>query len=893
MNRRVVSGAAARALALSLLVSAVACKSDTDTPSEVLTPAAVRPSVTMPATAPAGAPAPVLPSVVVETSTGEPVSGVTVVFAVAEGGGTVTGATPLTNASGVATVGGWTLGTVAGTNSLTATVADIPPVTFTAMGVAGPAAKLAISVQPVGAGTGQPLATQPAVVVQDQFGNTLTTDTGRTVTAAIAAGGDGTLSGTPTASTAAGIATFSNLTIAGATNATRALVFTAAGLTSATSSAISLSPVSAGPTITAITPAVLTPGATATITGTSFGSTPEANAVTVDGVSAIVTAASATQLTVTVPVSGLACKPVRDVAVVVAAGGASATRQHSLRTATPRALGVGQSLILASAADVPCNELPSGGQYVVSVFNTSTNGAASTGFRLQGGPQGFVAADVVELAPSRRQPISRTDLPHGRLFEPSREEFDRRVEHFAHLERNRAEYRELAARKRAFESRGRGAAVPNDAVTPSRSTTASSLQPYAPIPTTLGAQSTLQFRYLGAAETRAVTTVYVGTRVIIVEDVASPLAGTLATFYQEIGADFDSRMYDILRANFGDPLASDARLHSTGRVVLFFTPRVTEQSVAGFVSACDMFTTAECAASNEQAVEYLSTPLPNWTAANVTFWKSYMHAVIQHESKHVVSHAERTARGAASFEESWLEEGSAEIALEMYSRNFCGFGAGVRVTYAQVQSCMTTKPWTPDLVEGIGFQLYNFYRSVETLSPIVGNVVVNGVLQPFNYESAWSLLRWTAGTYGGSDAAFFKGLVQETALTGVPNLLAHSGQPLTTLLGEWSLMLDVDDRPGFTPASSHLTFPTIRTRDFLAGVRTAYQLTTPAFPLPVRSAPAGSSFSTDVPGIAAGTTSIFELGGVGATTQIIELRDTGGGVLPSGSPLRLSLVRLQ
>ena len=46
-----------------------------------------------------------------------------------------------------------------------------------------------------------------------------------------------------------------------------------------------------------------------------------------------------------------------------------------------------------------------------------------------------------------------------------------------------------------------------------------------------------------------------------------------------------------------------------------------------------------------------------------------MHAVIQHESKHVVSHAERTARGAASFEESWLEEGSAEIALEMYSRN--------------------------------------------------------------------------------------------------------------------------------------------------------------------------------------------------------------------------------
>jgi len=61
------------------------------------------------------------PSVTVKDAHGNPVSGITVTFAVGSGGGTVTGATQTTNASGVATVGSWTLGTSGGTNSLFAT----------------------------------------------------------------------------------------------------------------------------------------------------------------------------------------------------------------------------------------------------------------------------------------------------------------------------------------------------------------------------------------------------------------------------------------------------------------------------------------------------------------------------------------------------------------------------------------------------------------------------------------------------------------------------------------------------------------------------------------------------------------------------------------------------
>ncbi|MEI6727440.1 MAG: Ig-like domain-containing protein, partial [Actinomycetes bacterium] len=79
------------------------------------------------------------PSVIVKDANGNPVSGTSVTFAVASGGGAITGASATTNASGIAAVGSWTLGTVAGANSLTATASGLSgsPVTFTATGSVG------------------------------------------------------------------------------------------------------------------------------------------------------------------------------------------------------------------------------------------------------------------------------------------------------------------------------------------------------------------------------------------------------------------------------------------------------------------------------------------------------------------------------------------------------------------------------------------------------------------------------------------------------------------------------------------------------------------------------------------------------------------------------------
>src|SRR5205807_1256090 len=78
------------------------------------------------------------PSVVVSDAHGNPVSGTSVTFAIGSGGGSISGGSATTNASGIATVGSWTLGTAAGANTLTATSGSLSgsPITFNATGTA-------------------------------------------------------------------------------------------------------------------------------------------------------------------------------------------------------------------------------------------------------------------------------------------------------------------------------------------------------------------------------------------------------------------------------------------------------------------------------------------------------------------------------------------------------------------------------------------------------------------------------------------------------------------------------------------------------------------------------------------------------------------------------------
>lgn len=815
---------------------------------------------------------PVQPSAQVTDNFGNGVSNISVTFAVGSGGGSITGSTTTTNDLGVATVGSWTLGTVSGPNTLTATAAAFPPVTFTVTGTADAAVALGLPMPPVGGPSGALFTQQPAIALLDRFGNLVLSDNGRAVTAAITPGGNGTLTGTTTVSTVNGVATFGNLLIVGTPSGSRSLTFTSSGFTPLVSDNIALSP-SPSLTVTDVTPAVLTPGSVATISGTGFNVVPGANTVTVDGVGLAVTAASATQLTVALPVSGFLCTPLHYAVVAVANGANSAANSRQLRTATPRVLSVGDLQLLLNESDLACNELASGGQYILTVFH-SGGAQGALGFQIRGGR--FGAGPAPEAASETA--LGFAPFPPGPVDK-----------HMAHLEYERARYARVGPSARAAWRSLRSGPSAHGAslVTP-----------------TVGATSQVRFGFDDTGTTILnVRTAFVGPHLIIAEDQAiSPTFGTTPfdAFYAQLGNEFETRIFPILTTNFGNPLAMDAVMHNTGRVLLVFTPSVNAiGGVAGFVSACDAMVVAMCDASNEAPATYLHLPDVGSDAASVSFWKSDILMVVQHEAKHITAVAERMSRSAPALEESWLEEGTAEIALEIYGRQICGFGPKARTGFAALLSCEISSTYLPplshlpDLIERLGYDFYDYLLHFETSSPF-GSQTVNGQFVPFHYESAWSMARWAADAFGGSDPAFFKPLIQDVAHTGMANLAAHTGQSQAALIGLWTMMLDTDDRDGLAATSPSLSFSNWRVRDLASGVRSVYGLQTPSWPLAVKPNPSPQGWAYNVQFLVAGSASFVELGAAGETSQVFELKAFGNaGPVPAGTPLRIGIQRIK
>jgi hypothetical protein len=146
-------------------------------------------------------------------STGAGLAGVTVVWTVTGGGGSIT-PTATSDGSGYARATR-VLGTTAGLQTTAGTVDGLAgsPVTFTATATPGSPARLAFTVEPSTAAAGAPLTPAIEVTAHDGFGNTASGFAGVVTVALNANPGGGSLSGTTTRSAVAGVATFAGLSI--------------------------------------------------------------------------------------------------------------------------------------------------------------------------------------------------------------------------------------------------------------------------------------------------------------------------------------------------------------------------------------------------------------------------------------------------------------------------------------------------------------------------------------------------------------------------------------------------------------------------------------------------------------------------------------------------------
>ena len=242
----------------------------------------------------------------------------------------------------------------------------------------------------------------------------------------------------------------------------------------------------------------------------------------------------------------------------------------------------------------------------------------------------------------------------------------------------------------------------------------------------------------------------------------------------------------------------------------------------------------------------------------------------------------------APFEESWLEESTARVAEELYSRTFAAGGAWKgNVGYESVR-CEVARCDSRPLMMWKHFSvLHQYYRGVDTLTPI--GAAANGDFT--FYASGWSLVRWAADQYAGNEGEWLKALVKGGANTGLANLAQRTGRPSGELLADWALANAVDDLAGFTPSRKQLSFPSWNVSDVMSGLATSYPSLFVATPLRARAMSFGA-FALPVARLRSFSSSYFSFEGAQAGSQLIELRGEGGVVLPAGT-LRVAVVRVE
>ena len=630
------------------------------------------------------------------------------------------------------------------------------------------------------------------------------------------------------------------------------------------------------PSIIAITPATLSPGSVATITGANFLSA-ATTTVTVAGATAAVVAATTTELTVAVPVTGLPCQSAQPVPVTVATVGGMATLNHPLVVAKTRPLAVGESFVTDAAGSISCNELPAGGSYLVSVFNSSPTVTNTVRFELRGtsGGGAITARAPLPGAPMAAiAPTVGTSVPRV----PSTAE----REHVGSLENDLALLKRLGAPSRGVRG-------------PTYSRTA---QP--PVPLTPGATTTLKFHYSNCTATGITNVtarvVYVGTRSVVLEDVAGPLAGMIDSELIAMAQEFETISYPLL-LNFGDPLAYDGNTDANGRIVMLFTPRVNAlgTNLLGFVSACDLYPVSQdpaVAGSNEAEIFYARTvtdTTPGTTAlSGRSQWRRQMPATMIHEAKHITSYAERLSRSATQFEQVWLEEATAQLASEMFGRAIRGNTWRGDAGYTPTLWC-ESRPTTAGCADGViavsnhfSF-LTNYLQNFETKS------ILSGAEDSDIYGSAWLFARWLVDTYGGaSEGTFLRSMVQTGTRAGTANVEAASGKLFPQLFAEFTLMLAADNLPNI---GAPYVEPSWNLPDVFAGYTELGSR--PPAPLALRQS-GGGTLSVSGRNLKGGGAVMLRIGqGAPGETQLLDLRSTLTTPLISTSTVGLAVLRIE
>ena len=360
------------------------------------------------------------PTIQLRDAAGNAVSqaNVLITATIATGGGTLSGATALTDATGLATFATLAISGTIGNRTLNFTSPSLTPVN--AVGpiniTAGAATQLTITTQPSATVANTAVfPVQPAIQLRDAGGNAVSQQNVQII-AAIASGG-GTLTGGTANTNANGVATFAGLSITGLLG-TRTLTFTSGALTAVTSTGININ--AAGP---ATTMAISAGNNQSAAVGTTVPVDPAVRVTDVSGnlVSGrSVTFAVASGGGIVAPTTAIATNA-SGIATVTSwtLGAAAGTNTLTATSATP-APALNQVTFTATGTQVITGSMwvanfdaPSIGIYPVNASGNATPTAT-----IEGSNTGFNQPDGVARDPSGNLYVSDFTLSSISVFAP-------------------------------------------------------------------------------------------------------------------------------------------------------------------------------------------------------------------------------------------------------------------------------------------------------------------------------------------------------------------------------------------------------------------------------------------------------------------------------------------
>ena len=435
--------------------------------------------------------------------------------------------------------------------------------------------------------------------------------------------------------------------------------------------------------IASVEPNVLVEGASATITGFGYSFTAAQNQVSVGGLAARVTSATATSLSIIVPRSD--CLPPRRAELMVTVGGHSDARTVGVTPHGRKDLALPQYWYRYTTAGDGCVHLPGSsaeGEYVIGVTSVSEDPSSLTAMILNGMPGdatvvagqagtpghavGFAAtasSGAFGTGRTKVRAAPAADFGLGDLF-TGPDSFAIRRARFGgeRMARNEALLRELGT-----------SSLPQMASRQYRNLEVGDrITLY---------EHTKDWTCSGTDRVTAVVRL-VGRHSVWLEDVANP-SGTFAD--SELAA-LDAFYSENVKTILDDYYGSLSDVDGNGRILILMTQEVNRAGYGGEVWPGDFFPTHSCPASNHAEIFYAFVPDPDGVVGPAFTREQVLKRyppLLTHEIAHLVQLAATRVFGRAGQKKSWELEGGAVLAEQLVGYRLFGHGSRQDLGYAQ------------------------------------------------------------------------------------------------------------------------------------------------------------------------------------------------------------------